>query len=210
MTGKPPSPAPGDVIKTASFVLGPLTAWLYLTGWSYAYAYFDHLRIPLLMVDLPTQHVFVYGGLVVWKNWLWTLLVFVSFAATLWACYRFSSTLGLVGLTGITVVVVLALFILGRVSGASTAWDDFQIQRDHDYRAYPRVRLSLAKNAPSLDSQVVADLVASDCGRLVLHNQKRLFLIRPVRDASLDLDTFVLPWSEVAALRITSTYASCS
>ena len=41
-------------------------------------------------------------------------------------------------------------------------------------------------------------------GILVLYNQERLFLIRPFQGHSVDLDTFVLPWPEIAALRITT------
>ena len=55
----------------------------------------------------------------------------------------------------------------------------------------------------------MADLIASDCGRLLLHNQERLFLIRPVRGHTLDLHTFILPWSGITALRVTSAYESC-
>ena len=37
-------------------------------GWTYVYHYFLQFRIPLLLIDLPFQHYFVYGGLVLWKN----------------------------------------------------------------------------------------------------------------------------------------------
>lgn len=190
-------------------MLSLLTAWLYFTGWSYAYAYFDHFRIPLLMVDLPIEHVFVYGGLVLWKNWLLATLLLFLLAAITWGCCYSASLFGRFGLSAIAVALVLLVFTLGRLGGLSTASDDFQIQRANDFPAYPRVRLALANDAPSLDAKSMADLISSDCGRLILHNQDRLFLIRPVRDNPLDLDTFVLPWSETAALRVISTYESC-
>ena len=141
MRDQPESPAFGEVIKAAGFVLGLITAWLYFAGWSYAYAYFDHFRILLLMVDLPIEHVFVYGGLVLWKNWLPALALFLLLAAAAWACCRYAADLGRFGLSAIAVALVLLLFALGRWGGVSTAWNDFQIQRAGDFPAYPRVRL---------------------------------------------------------------------
>ena len=68
--------------------LGLVTAWNYFAGWSYAYHYFDRFRIPLLMVDVPTEHVFVYGGLVIWKNWYWAILLAIVLLGLAWTCNR--------------------------------------------------------------------------------------------------------------------------
>ena len=59
-------PTLGDVVSAAALVLGLITAWLYVTGWTYAYHYFDAFRIPMSMADLPREHLFFCGGLVVW------------------------------------------------------------------------------------------------------------------------------------------------
>jgi hypothetical protein len=53
-------------------------------------------------------------------------------------------------------------------------------------------------------------LLGSGCGRLVLASKERLFLIWPVKGApDLELHTFVVPWSDIKALRITDQYTSC-
>src|SRR5262249_24947133 len=68
-------PSLGDVVSAATLAVAFLTAWLYVTGWSYVYDYFDRFRIPLLMVELPIEHYFVYGGLVVRKNLEWSIAI---------------------------------------------------------------------------------------------------------------------------------------
>ena len=65
----------GDAVSSVGAALGLIAAWLYIAGWTYAYAYFDRFRIPLLLVDIPFQHMLVYGGLVVLKNSLSSALI---------------------------------------------------------------------------------------------------------------------------------------
>ena len=50
------SPSLGEIAPVAAFVVGLVTAWLYLSGWTYAYHYFDRFGIPLLMVDMPKEN----------------------------------------------------------------------------------------------------------------------------------------------------------
>ena len=209
MSDKSNGPSLGDVVSAAGFVLGLVTAWLYFAGWSYAYNYFDRFRVPLLMVELPTEHIFVYGGLVVWKSWYLAVLVAILLVAIAWSCNHYSAKLRRFGLSAIVVGLVIAMFALARWGGVTTAHSDFLEQQSNDYAAYPRVRFALKEDTQSLGSQVVADLVTSDCGRLLLYHKDRLFLIRPVKSHPLDLDSFVLPWKQIEALRITSTYESC-
>src|SRR5215468_3233382 len=59
------APSLGEVTGAAVFVIGLISAWLYVAGWTYAYHYFDRFGIPLLMVEIPKEHYFVYGGVVV-------------------------------------------------------------------------------------------------------------------------------------------------
>ncbi len=57
---------------------------------------------------------------------------------------------------------------------------------------------------------VLADLLKSDCGRLLATSKEQLFLIRPVHDAAgLDLDTFAISRKKAEALRIRADYGSC-
>src|SRR4051794_27736449 len=60
-----PGPTLSEIIGSAAFALGLITGWLYVAGWTYAYHYFDRFRIPLLLVDLPREHLLIYGGLTV-------------------------------------------------------------------------------------------------------------------------------------------------
>src|SRR5215212_4185202 len=89
----------GDVISAATFAVAVLTAWLYVAGWTYAYYYFDRFRIPLLLLDLPKEHYFVYGGLVVWKNLGAALLVAGVVIVFAWACSRWAGRLGRFGVS---------------------------------------------------------------------------------------------------------------
>src|ERR1700730_11092712 len=68
---KPPSL--GDIVGLLAFLVGLISAWLYAAGWTYAYHYFDRFGIPLLMVDIPKENYFVYGGIVVRQFPLWGL-----------------------------------------------------------------------------------------------------------------------------------------
>jgi hypothetical protein len=91
---KESSPSLGDVVSAATFVIAVITAWLYTVGWTYVYQYFIQFRVPLLLIDLPLQHYFVYGGLVLWKNVWISIAVSVAILVLAWACVRFASRLG--------------------------------------------------------------------------------------------------------------------
>jgi hypothetical protein len=204
-------PSLGDIVAGAAFAVGLISAWLYVAGWTYAYHYFDRFRIPLLLVELPREHLFVYGGLTLWKNFVWTIVGATVAAGLVVLAVALRRPLGRLGLTGMTVLGVIVLFALARAAGVTTAQADFLAQRASDYAAYPRVTVTLAQDAAPVDRDDQALAIAmSGCARLLLFNDERLFLIRPVKGApGVDLHTFVLPWSDVAALRITDQYTSC-
>jgi len=130
--------------------------------------------------------------------------------ASLWAIAYWSSRLGRFGTSTVIVLIVVAVFALARGAGNATALSDFADQRVSDYSAYPRVRVAWGgANAPA--DEVAADILKSDCGRLLAVSKERLFLIRPARGASaLDLDTFILSSKKAEALRIRADYGSCS
>src|ERR1700740_3019872 len=56
-------PSVGDLTAAGAFLVGVFVAWLYAVGWTYAYHYFDHFGVPLLMVDIPKESYFMYGWL---------------------------------------------------------------------------------------------------------------------------------------------------
>jgi hypothetical protein len=201
-------PSFGDIVSAAGLAVGLITAWLYTAGWTYAYVYFDRFRIPLLMLDISSEHFFVYGGLVVQKN-IWIALAFaVVLIALLWATARWSARLGRFAVTTIVVLIIVAAFVLARSAGSSAALADFAGQRRTDYAAYPRVRVTW-EGSESAAGAFAADIAKTDCGRLLAASKDRLFLIRPVLGASnLDLDTFVVS-AEKAVVRIGADYTSC-
>lgn len=201
----------GDIVPAATFATAVLTAWLYVAGWTYAYYYFDRLRIPLLMLDLPKEHYFVYGGLIIWKQPVAAAVIAACVIAAAWACSRWSGRLGRFGVSTLVVLGVIGFFALGREGAIAAAQADFIDQRDSDYSAYPRLSLTLNKDGADAIGTALAAITKSDCGRLVLFSNDRLFVIRPIRGASASqLDTFVVPSDQIAALRIRADYASCS
>lgn len=212
MTVPAEGPKLGDVVSAAGLALGLLTAWLYLAGWSYAYHYLDRFRIPLLLSGLPREQLFVYGGLVIWKNLMASVFAGLGVLLAVAVMVRFRARLQRFGVTVLLVVLVIALFSLARIGGTATAGADFEAQRLSDYAAYPRVRLLPKASASVANAPLaaLADIPSTDCARLVLATPERLFLIRPIRSApGAELATFMVPSGEVSALRITGDYTSC-
>lgn len=201
----------GDIISTATFAIAIVTALLYVSGWTYAYYYFDRFRIPLLMLDLPKESYFVYGGLVLWKNPIGTAIITLCILVLGWACRRWSGRLGRFAAGTLVLLGMAGLFALGRAGGIAAAQSDFLAQRDSDYSAYPRLSLALKKDSDEATKTALAVITKDDCGRLILFNNDRLFAIRPIRGASaVQLETFVVPADQIAALRIRADYTSCS
>ena len=130
----------GDVVSSVGAALGLIAAWLYVVGWAYAYAYFDRFRIPLLLVDIPFQHMLVHGGLILLKNLRLSMLITMLFIAALWGLSRRSLQLGRIL---VSTIIVVGMFGLAHAGGIGTAIDDFRAERDSDYEAYPRLRLLL-------------------------------------------------------------------
>ena len=178
------SPSLGEIAAAAAFVVGLVTAWLYLAGWTYAYHYFDRFGIPLLMVDIPKENYFVYGGIVLLQFPIWDLLIVVVLLAgiVLWRWLRLDAGRLKVPLS---LVALLAVFWLGPRAAAVAAHEQFVQQRESDYSAYPRVQLWPKESTKSPDGSpwASADLT-NGCYRLVLHNKDRLFLLRPIAGAA--------------------------
>jgi hypothetical protein len=205
---KPPSL--GDVVGLLAFLVGLITAWLYVAGWTYAYHYFDRFGIPLLMVDIPKENYFVYGGIVVQQFPLWGLgfgLALLA-AASLWS--KISAALGRVA-TPLGLVVIAAVFWLGHEGGVAAAHQHYSDQRRSDYSAYPRVQVRPKEDAkPSAGSPLASGDLIKGCYRLLLHNRDRLFLVRPFKGATAaDLPVLIIPWDQVNLIRVLAEYTSC-
>ena len=200
------SPSLGEIAAAAAFVVGLVTAWLYLAGWTYAYHYFDRFGIPLLMVDIPKENY----GIVLLQFPIWGLLIVLVILAgiVLWRWLRLDVgrlkvPLGLVAL--------LAVFWLGNRAAAVAAHEQFIQQRESDYSAYPRVQLWPKESTKSPDGSpwASADLT-NGCYRLVLHNKDRLFLLRPIAGAAAaELPILITSWDQVGLMRGLPDYTSC-
>jgi hypothetical protein len=92
-------------------------------------------------------------------------------------------------------VAVVAGFWIGHVGAA----------------AAPRVQVWPKEDAkPSAGSPLASADLIRGCSRLLLHNQDRLFLVRPLKGATAaDLPVLTIPWDQVALIRVLAEYTSC-
>jgi hypothetical protein len=204
------APSLGEVTGVVTLSLALASAWLYVAGWTYASHYFDEFGIPLLMVEIPKEHYFVYGSLVVRQFPLWELVIAIILVAAAVLARRLRVDAGRLTIP-LGVVGVLAAFWLARGAGAAAAYQRFIHERESDYSTYPRVQVwpKDSSRAPEGSPQTSADLT-NGCYRLILHNQNRLFLLRPHKDVpTADLPLLVLPWEQVDAIRVLPEYTSC-
>src|SRR5215470_13823082 len=108
---KEKAPSLVEVTGAAALVIGLISAWLYVAGWIYAYHYFDRFGIPLLMVDIPKEHYFVYSGIAARQFLIWGVIVLVLIAAiALWRRLRLDAGRLKIPLS---VLALIALFLLG-------------------------------------------------------------------------------------------------
>jgi hypothetical protein len=205
---KPPSL--GDVVGLLVFFVGLITAWLYAAGWTYAYHYFDRFGIPLLMVDIPKENYFVYGSIVVWQFPFWGLGLGLAIlvAASFWSWI--GAALGRVALP-LGLAAIAAVFWLGHQGGIAAAHQQYSEQRRSDYSAYPRVQVWPKEDAkPPAGSPLASGDLIKGCYRLLLHNQDRLFLVRPFKStAAADLPVLIISWDQVGLIRVLAEYTSC-
>lgn len=198
------------VVEASAFLIALCSIWLYLAGWTYAYHYFDRFRIPLLMVELPLEHYFVYGFIVIRQQVGWVIAISLATLALALFWNRLPAPIRQHKIA-LAAVLILIGFWLGHAAGVSTAHAQFQQQRTSDYAAYPRVQIwRTAEAAKNPNSAPSAEELAKGCYRLLLHNQDRLFLFRPFQGApAAGLATVILPWNEIASVRVLPDYTSC-
>lgn len=205
-----PEPTLKSVVEASAFLITLGSVWLYLAGWTYAYHYFDRFRIPLLMVELPLEHYFVYGFIVIRQHvgWVVTILLAALALVLLWSRLPASIRQHKIVLAA---VFILIGFWLGHATGVSAAHAQFQRQRTNDYDAYPRIQVwRTAEAANNPNNAPSAEDLAKGCHRLLLYNQDRLFLFRPFGGTpAADLPSVILPWSEIASIRVLPDHTSC-
>jgi hypothetical protein len=111
----------------------------------------------------------------------------------------------------LALLAALAVFLLGHEGGVVAAHQQYVLQRQTDYRAYPRIQvwpkeeINLADRSPTASGDLT-----NGCYRLILHNQNRLFLVRPLKGApSADLPLLVLRWDQIEHIRLLPDQTSC-
>jgi hypothetical protein len=211
-TAHPASRGEVNAVVTMGLAFGLAYAWLYLTGAIYAYHYFLNLRIPPLMVEIPREHYLLYGGFVVrqFMPWVLALAVLLVAAAAVWRRYRFDAGPMKAPLIA---VALLAAFWLGHEAGVIAAEQNFLALRDDGFRDFDRIEVY-----PRDASMVVQEKspwatpeLHTGCYRLLLSDQTRMFLVRPVQDApTAEVTLVVLPWDEIGSTKMLPPGSNCS
>ncbi|MCK1523386.1 MULTISPECIES: hypothetical protein [unclassified Bradyrhizobium] len=201
-------PSLSDMLTAAGLLVGLATAWLYMAGWNYAYSYFDHFRIPLLMIELPFEHYLMYGGSLATTFPGWTFFLLCVLLVVALVVRRCAHVLGRVGLTIITIVIGLSLVDLARCGGEAAARHDIRMLERTDFAAFPRVQFVL--DVKSEAQKAIGDVATADCGRLVASGKERMFIIRPIKGApTASLPTIVVSAKSAEVFVITAEYSSC-
>lgn len=208
LVAKSREPLPlADLIAWLGLLVGIISGWLYLAGWTYAYAYFDRFNLSLGLVESSGQELLVYGFLALF-GLLWVLPASAGIVLALASCIFLRQRLPYWVVMGSTGLLTLAAFYMAHVAGESVGLATFAAQRTTDYPAYPRVAIGLAA---SIDSDsLLPKLARNDCARLLVARPRHIVLIRPKLSApALPLQAIVVPTSSIEWLRITDIYKSC-
>ena len=201
-------PKLGEIVSSLGLAVVLLTSWLYVTGWVYAYHYFSYFSIPLLMVDVPYHSYIVYGSLVIWKNYIWSIsicLLFLLFNLfpRFWEFGKFTIFYAVFS-------CIFLLFVIGHIGAVDTAKREFAALRHGDFEFFSRVSIVLRPGALKAVGERLGDIPSSSCGRMVLLNGNWIFLIRPIQGApDATLDTIILSMDQVEAIRVMPSQQSC-
>lgn len=202
------APSLSDMLTAVGMLIGLATAWLYMAGWNYAYSYFDHFRIPLLMIDLPFEHYLMYGGSLATKFPVRTIALLFGLVAVALIVRRLAHVLGKVGLTIVAIIAGFVLVDLARRGGDAAARDDIRTLESTDFAAFPRVQFVF--DAKSDVQKTIGDVATGDCGRLVAAGRERMFVIRPIKGApTASLATIVVSAKSSEIFVVTTEYSSC-
>ncbi len=176
----------GAVLLDLATAMALITALVYATGWTYAYHYFGHFELGLLMLEIPYQYFFMYGFWV-FKDWWWLLALLYAFVAVLIPALMFRLRwLGLERpwlLKQAQVLIVLLAFLLAWWMAAASADRFFHEQQREGFTAYPHVRVWPKKPLPENSRlRKVYEALPEGGYRLLLQNRGKLFLFKTPRD----------------------------
>jgi hypothetical protein len=203
-----------NVVMIMGLAFGLAYAWFYLTGAIYAYHYFLNLRIPPLMVEIPKEQYLLYGGFVVRYFLPWILAIAVLFvaAAAGWRRFRLRFRFDLGPLKApLIAVALLVAFWCGHEAGVAAANQNFLALRESGFSDFDRVEV-YPRDASLVDqSPWVSGEMNTGCYRLLLSDQTRLFLVRPVAGApNAEVPLVALPWDQVGSTKMLPQAANCS
>jgi hypothetical protein len=207
-----PSESPGKpLLLDLATAAAIITALIYFTGWIYAFRYFDHFRLGLLALEIPTEYFFVYGFWVFQRFLRWLVLggiIIILLLAFLEP--RLSTGLNQIRaerprlLKSLQVAVVLLAFPLAWWMASFSAARYYSEQESTGFPVYPAVQVWLqkpdAKNTPV--GELHDDFPSGDY-RLLLENRETLFLFKPPADGKPALFPIIeLPRDQVSLIRI--------
>lgn len=206
-----PNKAAGPWLFDIATGLTLIAALIYAAGWTYAYHYFGHFKLGLLMLDIPTRYYFMYGFWVL-KAWWWLwMLLYLLLALSFVLLKRYAGSLlqkrgesPSPWLKQAQVLLVLLVFALAWWLATIEAQSYYFKQQETGFAAYPHVRVWPKGSQPENDPlrRFYAALPQGDY-RLLLQNDKKLFLFKTPRDgkpARLAVNELML--EHVEALRI--------
>ena len=136
-----------------------IIAFIFFTGWAYAYHYFSHFNVGLLALNMP---VVTYLGFSFWvfQSWWWLLFPYILFIgilivfetriSVLWNQIKESRPLLLIH---IQIVFTLLAFLLAWWATEISAERFFQQQKANRFSDLPLVRVWL--NKPPVDETLL-------------------------------------------------------
>lgn len=196
-----------DIAAWLAVLVGLATTWLYLAGWTYAYAYFDRFNLPIGLAETSTNSILIYGFWTLFGAW-WVLPAIAACLLALALLVQFRRYLSTWLVMGSAGLLVLLLFHLAHLAGQNSGLKAFAEQSSLDYAAYPRVAFGLTSTVDR--SGPLPILAENDCARLLVSRSSHVVLVRPRKSApALPLQSIVVPLSSIEWLRITDIYESC-
>lgn len=202
-----------DLLGQAGLLVGLFGAWLFLTGWAFAYWYFEPFGIGLTALAIPKESFFLYGFWVFRDFALETAALILVGAVASWLWRRFAPLrLARSIVAAIVALLVIAIFALGYRMSQQVATERYRSLVADDYPGLRRVLVWVDEDStPGSDAyrRLVAEL-SEGCFRAIFVSQQDLFLFRPIRGlTALQPSAVVVPKSAVKAMRILAHETSC-
>ena len=197
------------------------TSLIYVTGWVYAFYYFQNYKIGLLTLDIPSDYYFMYGFWVFKDKWYFLLILFplVTIIYQLPMVLEFILTIKQVSqskkpecnyncrdwlLPPIVMLLLILLYIGALYMGKKTADDFYKEDARNFYPGNPLVKVWLKPtlcNDPDF-KDLYAELPKGNY-RLLLQNSDKLFLF--YADKMAKMPVIEISMSDVAGIKIFPT-----